>query len=140
VADLDVVCLRNPAYAETQMFDSARIGLRYLAGRCRRVLFTPVDVPLFSEGTVLRLLETETELAVPVHEGRRGHPILFSAALIPRLLSDGGEGGLRGALARSGAVETLVECPDVGMLRDADTPEDYRALLKFFKQGNTQEN
>ena len=140
VEDLDVVCLRNNAYVSTQMFDSARIGLRYLSGRCRRVLFTPVDVPLFSEDTVARLLETEAALAVPVHEGRRGHPILFSAALIPVLMADGGEGGLRGALRRSGAEETPVECPDAGMLRDADTPDDYKALIKLYEKENRQES
>jgi CTP:molybdopterin cytidylyltransferase MocA len=139
VQDLGVVCLRNPAYRDTQMFDSIRIGLAAVAGSCSRILFSPVDVPLFSADTVRRLLATEADLAVPVSGGRRGHPVMISASLIPPLLADGGEGGMRGALTRAGAAETLVECPDAGMLRDADTPEDYRALLRYYEKENKRE-
>ena len=41
LAGREVVFLRNERYRETQMFDSACIGLQYLRGKCDRVLFTP---------------------------------------------------------------------------------------------------
>src|SRR5699024_5541545 len=71
------------------------------------------------------------ELACPVCGGSRGHPILMSAGVIDRILTDSGEGGLQGALERCGVPMTFVEVPDPGILHDADTPEDYRELLRL---------
>ncbi|MGI6026173.1 MAG: NTP transferase domain-containing protein [Candidatus Scatomorpha sp.] len=126
-----VVFLRNENYRTTHMFDSALIGLRYLRDKCRQVLFTPVDIPLFTAATVDALLESGAELACPVCAGSRGHPILMSANVIDRILEDSGEGGLSGALSRCGVPMTFVEVDDAGILHDADTPEDYRELLRM---------
>ena len=60
-----IVFLRNEDYQTTQMFDSVCIGLRYLRDKCDRLLFTPVDIPLFTAATVRALLETDAELACP---------------------------------------------------------------------------
>ena len=126
-----IVFLRNGNYETTHMFDSACIGLEYVKDKCDRVLFTPVDIPLFTAATVSALLSSDAELACPVCDGERGHPLLIASSLIDRLLADSGEQGLQGALERSGAVMTEVSVPDKGVLHDADTPEDYRALLHF---------
>ena len=125
------VFVRNENYRTTEMFDSALIGLKYMSGKCGRILFTPVDVPLFTAATVRRLLDSGAELACPVCNGQRGHPILMSASVVQKLLSDSGEGGLKGALARCGVEEALVEVEDTGILHDADTPEDFRQLLEL---------
>ena len=99
-----IVFLRNEEYRTTQMFDSVRIGLRYLQGKCDRVLFTPVDIPLFTAATVRALLETDAALACPAVDGETGHPTLIAASLFR------------------------------GILHDADTPEDYKALLKYHNE------
>ena len=126
-----VIFLRNDHYETTQMFDSVKIGLEYLMGKCDRVLFTPVDVPLFTAETVRRLLASEAALACPVCDDQQGHPLLISAALLPKILSDCGEQGLKGAVSRCGAALTAVAVDDPGTLRDADTPEDYSALVEY---------
>lgn len=131
LASSGVVFLRNENYRTTHMFDSALIGLRYLRDKCRQVLFTPVDIPLFTAATVDALLESGAELACPVCGGSRGHPILMSVNVIDRVLEDSGEGGLSGALSRCGVPMTFVEVDDAGILHDADTPEDYRELLRM---------
>ena len=131
LASSGVVFLRNENYRTTHMFDSALIGLRYLRDKCRQVLFTPVDIPLFTAATVDALLTSGAELACPVCGGTRGHPILMSANVIDRVLEDSGESGLDGALSRCGVPMTLVEVDDPGILHDADTPEDYRELLRM---------
>lgn len=125
------VFVRNEEYRTTEMFDSALIGLKYIRGKCDRILFTPVDVPLFTAATVRGLLDSGAELACPVCGGQRGHPILMSPDVVDRLLRDSGEGGLKGALGRCGVPMTLVDVPDPGILHDADTPEDYRQLLEL---------
>ena len=129
-----VVFLRNEDYRTTQMFDSVRIGLRYLRDKCDRVLFTPVDIPLFTAATVRALLETEAPLACPAVDGETGHPTLIAASLFARILAAKGAVGLRGALDRCGAEMTLLPVEDRGVLHDADTPEDYKALLKYHNE------
>lgn len=126
---LDVVCLRNEDYERTHMFDSARIGFSYLAGRCERVFFTPADVPLIHPETVRALMESAAPVAIPCFEGRTGHPILLSRDVLEKVCTDSGEGGLKGAVRRSGVPITLIDVPDQHMLLDMDTPEDYRAIL-----------
>lgn len=126
-----IIFLRNDRYETTQMFDSAKIGLEYLQDKCHRIVFTPVDVPLFTAATVRALLASGETLACPVYDGQQGHPILLSAGLIPQILADSGEGGLRGALDRCSAAMALIPVNDPGTLQDADTPEDFSALLDY---------
>ena len=126
-----IIFLRNDRYETTQMFDSVKIGLEYLQDKCDRIVFTPVDVPLFTAATVRALLASGETLACPVYDGQQGHPILLSAGLIPQILADSGEGGLRGALDRCSAAMAPIPVNDPGTLQDADTPEDFSALLDY---------
>ena len=126
-----IIFLRNEEYRTTQMFDSVKIGLTYLQDKCDKILFTPVDVPLFTAKTVKAILDSGAPLAVPLCAGQRGHPILISNELIPEILSDCGEMGLKGALDRCSANLTMVEVADFGTIQDADTPEDFSKLLDY---------
>ncbi len=126
-----IIFLRNENYRTTQMFDSVKIGLGYLQDKCDRVLFTPVDVPLFTSGTVRALLDSGADMACPECQGQQGHPILLSRDLLPKILEDCGERGLRGAMERCGAPMTKVGVDDPGTLHDADTPEDFSLLLEY---------
>lgn len=126
-----VIFLRNDNYAGTHMFDSVKIGLRYLQNKCDAVLMTPVDIPLFTAKTVRTLMQSEALLACPLCDGQTGHPILISSRLIPGILEDSGEQGLKGALDRSSYVMEKVTVDDPGTLHDADTPEDYSQLLAY---------
>ena len=66
-----LIFLRNENYAETDMVDSARIGLAYLQDKCDRILFTPVDIPLFTSDTVSKLMDSDSDLrARSLHSGR----------------------------------------------------------------------
>ena len=126
-----IIFLRNENYRTTQMFDSVKIGLSYLLDKCDKVLFTPVDVPLFTAKTVKTILDSKAPLVVPVCEGEQGHPILISNDLIPEILSDCGKTGLRGALERCSVPLLRIEVEDPGTIHDADTPEDFSALVEY---------
>lgn len=126
--------LRNEDYQHTQMFESAKIGLRYIQDKCDRVLFTPVDIPLFTAATIHALLDSGAELACPVCMGQTGHPILIASRLLDAIVADSGQGGLRGALERCGIPMARIPVPDQGILHDADTPRDYEKLLRFHNQ------
>ncbi len=126
-----IIFLRNEDYEHTQMFDSVKIGLGYLQDKCDKILFTPVDVPLFTAGTVRRLLDAGAELACPMCQGKQGHPILISSRLVPEILADCGEQGLKGAMDRCSAPLLRLEVEDQGTIHDADTPEEYEALVEY---------
>lgn len=127
---LNVDIVENTEYANTQMFDSIKLGLRELAGRCDRVAFMPVDVPDISPELVRRIFEIEGKMVRPVYRGRPGHPVMLDASLIKDICEYQGERGLRGAMEATGYEIIEPEADDDGIYNDLDTPEDYRRLLQ----------
>ena len=121
LASNNVVFLRNENYANTHMFDSVRIGLEYLKDKVDTVLFTPVDVPLFTAQTVTQMLSLGRPLVTPVCNGNPGHPILIRSTLIDSILSDDGKSGLKGAVDNCGEPMYYlnVKDPGTGSVRDA---------------------
>ena len=134
MASNNVVFLRNENYANTHMFDSVRIGLEYLKDKVDTVLFTPVDVPLFTAQTVTQMLSLGRPLVTPVCNGNPGHPILIRSTLIDSILSDDGKSGLKGAVDNCGEPMYYLNVKDPGIIHDADTPEDYAELLRIHNQ------
>ena len=126
-----IIFLRNDHYETTQMFDSVKIGLDYLKDKCDNILFTPVDVPLFTARTVKTILDSGAPLAAPMCEGKQGHPILIANELIPEILNDCGEMGLKGAMDRCSVPLLRINVEDPGTIHDADTPEDFSALVEY---------
>lgn len=131
VAGQGVICVRNENYENSEMIDSAAIGLNYIAGKCRRTFITPVDIPLFTVSTVKELMAQNADIVKPVCDGKAGHPVLINCEIIPELLKEGKECGLNKAMARFKDATEYVEVDDEGVLKDADTPEDYRNMVEY---------
>jgi molybdenum cofactor cytidylyltransferase len=130
VAKTGVICVRNEDYAHTQMFDSAKIGFSYIMDKCDRTFFCPVDVPLFTVNTIMRLMESDAHLAKPVCGDEDGHPILLSCEILPILMETGSERGLKTAIDKCCDDIQIIQVSDEGVLQDADTPEDYEQLIE----------
>lgn len=107
-------------------------GAAELAARAERLLVCPADLPALSPASVRLLLarmeEAEAPLAVPVHRGRRGHPLAIAPSLVPEAVALDPAVGLRQLLDRHAGRLLEVEVDDPGVVADVDTPEDYRAL------------
>lgn len=131
IDDLGVCIVHNAKYEETQMFYSVRLGLAALKGRCSRILFAPADAPLYSLETVRKLMQDPSDACVPCHNEETGHPVCFSADLIDPICRYEGDGGLRGALD-SLCERKRIECDDPGAFMDADTPEEYEAMKRYY--------
>lgn len=138
VADLEIDCRINPEYASGDMFRSACIGLAALPGRCRRAFFLPGDVPLFSSGSLQAMTaameQTGAWIVVPAWRGRKGHPVLLDMRAIPGLLAYRGDRGLKGAITASRHPVAVLELDDPGLVMDADSPGEYRRLLRYRKK------
>ena len=61
---LGVIFLKHEQDRTPELMDSVRTGLRYLQGKCSRVVFAPVNVPMFTPDTLQTLLGTAGEIVV----------------------------------------------------------------------------
>jgi molybdenum cofactor cytidylyltransferase len=89
------------------------------------------DMPRVPTGISRRiadLLAKGADIAAPVCNGRRGHPVGFSAHHAAALQALDGEQGARDLLEAAGERVSLVETNDDGVLFDIDTPEALALL------------
>ena len=145
-----VIFAENPDYGTTEMFDSAKIGLLALLGEAGPggeeapdgVFLVPVDVPLFTEFSVRKLMEVygehPDEVLIPVWEVETppgepeeppvcGHPVLVPKASLETVLAHDGTDGLQGAFDR--CERRQVPMADPGGMMDADTKEAFQLLV-----------
>jgi len=132
-------CVHNPDY-DGGMLQSVRCGLRAVPADTEGVVVIPGDQPAVTPGIIDALIDAfhgdRSGIVVPVYQGRRGHPMLFSAGYREAVCTDFDGVGLRGLLRRY--PESVVEVPlaDVAVVQDVDTPEDYdRAVVEGRCQG-----
>jgi len=119
----------NPRYRSGQT-SSLQCGLRALPAEAGGVLFTLVDHPAVRPETLAALAGAAGAplLRVPRYQGRRGHPIWFSRALVPEFLALPETAAARDVVRAHAADTELVDVDDPGILADIDDPEAYRAL------------
>lgn len=87
----------------------------------------PAVLPATIESIVQQLV-LGAGIVVPVHRGRRGHPVAFSAAYRERLLALSGDSGARTILRDDADAVVCVDTDDIGVLQDIDTREDAQRL------------
>jgi molybdenum cofactor cytidylyltransferase len=126
LADPRVATVVNPDPARG-MFSSIQTGLAVVGGDV--VLVLPADMPFVAAETATAVAAravATTSLVVPVHHGRRGHPIAIPRPVCDALLPLEPTTTLKDGLARVRAPVTLLEVTDAGVLRDVDVPADLR--------------
>ncbi len=116
---------------------SLRAALRVLEPwQPSAALAWPVDLPHVRVTTVERLLEafrrTLAPAVVPTFAERRGHPVLWGAALFEELLTNdrATREGARAVLGAHTAEVVPVPVDDPAVLDDLNTPEDYERLVR----------
>lgn len=92
------------------------------------------DMPFVRAETIAavrKALEAGAAIAAPVlADGRRGHPVGFSAEFRDELVALDGDEGARALLARHGERVKKILVDDPGILVDIDTVEDLRAAQR----------
>lgn len=125
-----LVFLHNRDYASTQMYDSLLLGLRYLRGRCDRVLLAPGDAPIVAADTIRRLAEEKAQVVRPVYRGRAGHPLVLDSSGFEALLGYRGGQGLSGALRSLGLEVADLPVAEETVILGEPTQEARNRLLR----------
>lgn len=122
---------------ETGPIASLRAALRALQPlQPSAVLVWPVDLPHVRVATVDRLLEayrrTSAPAVVPTFGERRGHPVIWGAALFGELLTSDAatRDGARVVLHAHAAEIASVAVDDPAVIDDLNTPDDYERLVR----------
>lgn len=121
----------NREYKDGQS-TSLKKGLNLVKNDCSAAMFLLGDQPFISPEIINRLIDawvdSDKEICVPVHKGRRGAPALFSSSLFPDLLSISGDRGGRDIIKTRPDSRLDVPIDDPIILFDLDSKEDIDAL------------
>jgi molybdenum cofactor cytidylyltransferase len=115
------------------MLSSIQLALRALDHESiSGVLVCPVDHPDIDPKVVdiliARFEEQPSPIVIPVHNGRRGHPVLFSREVFAELFAAPKAVGARQLVWDHQEDLLEVEVSNAGVTVDIDTPADYRAF------------
>jgi molybdenum cofactor cytidylyltransferase len=135
VEHLPVDIIVNADYKLGQL-SSLHAAIRHLqkAEDCDGILVHLVDHPYIDPQLVRvmvqRFAESKPMIIVPRHQGKRGHPVLFSRALFGELLAAPLDQGAKTVVNAHRAETVEIDTQDVGITLDIDTPELYRQHVK----------
>lgn len=109
----------NPGFSS-----SLKRGVRFIAPWCGALLVAFASMPEVRTSTLRRLLaawqQERQGIVVPVHRGRRGHPVLLAAGYQRELLTLDPRRGLQTFMRRHQADIRTVSVADAGILKTKD--------------------
>jgi molybdenum cofactor cytidylyltransferase len=119
---------------EKGQLSSIQAALRSLPQGTHGILLCLIDHPLISSALIQELIEqfykTKKPVVLPVYEGRRGHPVIFSASLYEELLSAPLEMGARAVVwAHKGEVEEVLTNEE-GCVLNLNDPGTMNAAVR----------
>jgi molybdenum cofactor cytidylyltransferase len=126
----DIKVVFNAQYPLGQ-FSSLQAGLREIPKETEFAIVWPVDLPLVRKETVSTLLQTaRNPITVPVYHGKKGHPVIYNAETIKKILSMEPTHTGKDLFEYFKDRITLIDVEDAAVLIDIDTPEDYERHIK----------
>jgi molybdenum cofactor cytidylyltransferase len=111
---------------EKGQLSSIQAALRSLPPQTDGIILLLIDHPLISSTLVAELVDSfygsRKLIVLPVYEGRRGHPVIFSSALYQELLNAPLETGARSVVwAHAGEVQ-IVQTEEEGCVLNLNDP------------------
>ena len=139
LSDRRISIVVNSEY-ESGMLSSVRRGLIALPQECRAVLVALGDQPSLTtkllDQMVRSFKETEKKILVPIHNGRRGHPVMFSLGYRDEIMTRYDDVGLRGLLNAHPDDVFDLSVSTSSVLLDMDYPPDYQRELESTEREN----
>jgi len=119
----------NPDY-RLGMLTSIQAGIRALPPEAKAAVIVLGDQPFLASRVIDMIVEAYGKSAkgivIPAFKGRRGHPVLIDLKYRAEVLALDPCDGLRALMLAHPEDILEVEVDDPNILRDLDTPEDYR--------------
>lgn len=124
---LPVMLVHNERFLEG-MAGSVRTGIAAVPRNAGGAILLLGDMPLVSPGLIDAQIaafgpERGRLIVVPVRDGRRGNPVLWSRRFFPELCTLEGDVGARHLIATHGEAVCEVEAAGPGAFLDVDTPD-----------------
>ena len=120
---------------EKGQLSSIQAGMRSLPAGTDGMILCLIDHPLISATLVDELIErfysgpTIPPIALPVYQGKRGHPVIFSSGVYQELMTAPLEQGARSVVwAHSGEVAEVMT-PEQGCVLNLNDPETMQRVL-----------
>lgn len=129
LAGRPVTFVENPD-TDGDMLSSVRCGLKALTPTVELIMVSPGDQPSIEPGLIGEFLAafraSDRNILVPVHNGHRGHPLVFAGHYRDELLTAHDGIGLRGLLQTHASDVGGWITDDAAVMEDLDTPAAFR--------------
>jgi molybdenum cofactor cytidylyltransferase len=135
LAGLDVAFVANPDFAQG-LSTSLKAGLRALPGETDGALILLGDMPRIAAADLDRLIaafadEGGEAIIAPLHDGKRGNPVVWPRAYFAEMLELEGDTGAGRLLAAHADRVRGIDLGTDAILADVDTPEALAELRSF---------
>jgi len=128
-----VTIVTNPDY-KSGMLSTVRVGFEALPADCEAVLVVLGDQPGIISHLVDEMIhsfrETKKGILVPLHNAKRGHPIIVARHYQREILTHYDQTGLRGLLYAHPDDIFELNVSTSSVLHDMDYPEDYHKAIE----------
>ena len=122
---------------ETGQLSSIQAGMRSLPAGTDGMILCLIDHPLISARLVDELIgkfyrernAPRPAIVLPVYQGKRGHPVIFSAGVYEELLAAPMDQGARSVVWAHAAEVAEVATPEQGCVLNLNDPETMRHVL-----------
>ncbi|WP_122310002.1 NTP transferase domain-containing protein [Pseudomonas amygdali] len=143
--DDDAEALGIPAHVTIIRSEHADLGMGHslasgiaalMDSAAEAVAILLADMPWIKPQTLrdLAAMANPQRIAVPMHGGQRGHPVIIGRQFWPTLLTLEGDQGAKALIMNNPKVCDVLNCDDPGILRDADTPSALaQACAQYLK-------
>lgn len=124
-----VKVVTNNVYLSGQL-STIQCGLSSCHKDSTAALIWPVDCPLISADTLLRLISVHQQnglsCIIPSYQGVKGHPPLIPASLYKKISNSLSDIGLNAILKQHEAM--TIEINDPGIIKSFNTPKEFQDL------------
>ena len=129
----------NPNFSEG-MTTSIKFGVKKVSPDSDGFLICLADMPFINTSEINKLINAYVQnrkkekrlIVVPVFQGQRGNPVLFSSEFLNDILEHKKESGCKEIIMNNSESVKEIEMDDDNMLLDVDTLDDYQRLTENF--------